>query len=620
MRLPVTGWLPALQINPHCESDVSRFVNSMKVHYGLYLEYIRMLAFISSLFVALLCAVGLILCSLNHKAGHASVCATCSATGLWCAVQMVYPSRSLMLRTSVGAVLACALVSQVWLSDPLPSELLAGCAFLLATLFGLLGVDADQLRNDENAPDSDLRLRRGRRWVCGLVLLGFFVYMVLVPALGQLIARLQPGATSFSRELTDMTQLETLRLHSVSGVVMCLFLAMGASIGSFLNVVIFRLPRGRKLLHPPSSCSRCNQRIAAKDNIPIISWISLGGRCRSCHVALSPRYPIVEASVAAIFVFLYYLELLSGGANLPVREPNMYHGIVWILLYTKWDLVSIYFFHCFVCVLLLAWGMINWDRFQVPRRNILTVVGVSLALVNLAPHLNPARSDLGMVSLTEYESITTSVVGCLVGCLSGLLLQYFFRMPLRASQLSSLREPAAVEPDCNLATEAECESRQVSTNEQASEASDLSSVSVDSQPTALYGEMAQSPIQTADACASFALLGVAFGPSPVAAIALSCAGAMVLLRFASPSYSILRAIPVTLLASVVTVLNLSFWRQLAGFAQSWPAPLNHCVALLVVVLSLVSMWLAAAYAMQYLAGMGRRQSASPWTVSDELQA
>jgi len=65
--------------------------------------------------------------------------------------------------------------------------------------------------------------------------------------------------------------------------------------GSFLNVVIYRLPRGESLSHPPSRCPGCGKAIRIYDNIPVLGWLALGGRARCCKVRISPRYPLVEA-------------------------------------------------------------------------------------------------------------------------------------------------------------------------------------------------------------------------------------------------------------------------------------------------------------------------------------
>jgi leader peptidase (prepilin peptidase)/N-methyltransferase len=75
-----------------------------------------------------------------------------------------------------------------------------------------------------------------------------------------------------------------------------------AIVGSFLNVVTYRLPRHESLISPASHCPRCDTPVKPYDNIPIVSWLLLRGHCRSCGEAISPRYPLVEAATAALCV------------------------------------------------------------------------------------------------------------------------------------------------------------------------------------------------------------------------------------------------------------------------------------------------------------------------------
>src|SRR5207247_6054921 len=79
-------------------------------------------------------------------------------------------------------------------------------------------------------------------------------------------------------------------------------LAPALAVGSFLNVVVARVPARRSLLRPPSSCGSCGHEIGWKDNVPILSYFLLRGRCRHCGVSISPLYPLVEAVTAALSV------------------------------------------------------------------------------------------------------------------------------------------------------------------------------------------------------------------------------------------------------------------------------------------------------------------------------
>jgi len=79
---------------------------------------------------------------------------------------------------------------------------------------------------------------------------------------------------------------------------------LGLVVGSFLNVVIHRLPRGESVVHPRSRCPRCGATIRAADNIPVLSWLWLRGRCRHCAAPISPRYPALELLTGALFAGL----------------------------------------------------------------------------------------------------------------------------------------------------------------------------------------------------------------------------------------------------------------------------------------------------------------------------
>jgi len=80
----------------------------------------------------------------------------------------------------------------------------------------------------------------------------------------------------------------------------------GAAIGSFLNVLIYRIPEGQSIIFPSSRCPRCTHSIRFYDNIPIISYLILRGRCRDCHEKISLRYPLVETITALLSMFLFW--------------------------------------------------------------------------------------------------------------------------------------------------------------------------------------------------------------------------------------------------------------------------------------------------------------------------
>ena len=102
-------------------------------------------------------------------------------------------------------------------------------------------------------------------------------------------------------------------------IIIFFLFAFGACIGSFINVVVWRLPRNESLWWPPSRCPRCGTRLAWYDNFPVFGWLILGGECRYCKGPISPRYPIVEFVMGATFVLYYVMFfMMQKGPCTPV--------------------------------------------------------------------------------------------------------------------------------------------------------------------------------------------------------------------------------------------------------------------------------------------------------------
>ena len=144
--------------------------------------------------------------------------------------------------------------------------------------------------------------------------------------------------------------------------------AVGSAIGSFLNVVAGRLPEGMSVVTPPSACPKCRHPIRPWDNLPILSWFVLRGRCRDCGTRISPRYPAVEAGTAVLWVVLFVDTVgLPSATSLPVPAGDL-------------ALVGIYgvFFSA-----LLAMSLIDADHFIVPDVISLPLIPIGLAVVAL---------------------------------------------------------------------------------------------------------------------------------------------------------------------------------------------------------------------------------------------
>lgn len=149
---------------------------------------------------------------------------------------------------------------------------------------------------------------------------------------------------------------------------------IGSAIGSFLNVVIYRLPRGMSLSHPGSRCPKCGHAIRWYHNLPIAGWLLLRGKCFDCKAAISPRYPLVELVVAAIFVALAYVDIYlptikADDPATPINSaPTDARLGLWLFAFAA---------HAWLACSLLAAGLIRWDGQRVPWR--LTAPAVAIA-------------------------------------------------------------------------------------------------------------------------------------------------------------------------------------------------------------------------------------------------
>jgi len=104
----------------------------------------------------------------------------------------------------------------------------------------------------------------------------------------------------------------------------------GIVIGSFLNVLIHRLPQGKSIIKPGSHCPNCGAPIALYDNIPLISYLILRGKCRNCKSSISYQYPLVEGITGALFVIFY----LKSGLSLVFITETVFSALIIVLIFT----------------------------------------------------------------------------------------------------------------------------------------------------------------------------------------------------------------------------------------------------------------------------------------------
>ena len=114
--------------------------------------------------------------------------------------------------------------------------------------------------------------------------------------------------------------------------------ALGSCVGSFLNVCVYRIPIGLSVLRPRSRCPRCSTAIWPCDNLPVLGWLILGGRCRHCRAMISSRYPIVELTVGLLFAGPYFVGVaLAPGDVWDDAGPSC----ILAMLLASWVLISL---------------------------------------------------------------------------------------------------------------------------------------------------------------------------------------------------------------------------------------------------------------------------------------
>ena len=204
---------------------------------------------------------------------------------------------------------------------------------------------------------------------------------------------------------------------------------LGLLFGSFLNVCISRGPKGESIVHPRSRCLKCEATIRWYDNIPVLSWLILRGRCRDCKQSISLAYPLVELAVALWFTLL--------AAQLQSAHPS----VIYIL-----EIVSI----AILGFLLIGLTVIDWQTLTLPDAFTLTGIAVGLFLVCiqaifLGPNEDQVRltqhslhltspggvTDNGNVFLTGPENLIFGRIAAIVGAALLLLIVRWLYKALR---------------------------------------------------------------------------------------------------------------------------------------------------------------------------------------------
>jgi leader peptidase (prepilin peptidase) / N-methyltransferase len=175
--------------------------------------------------------------------------------------------------------------------------------------------------------------------------------------------------------------------------------AFGGAIGSFLNVVVYRLPNGLSLISPPSHCPNCKEPIRWYDNVPVFGWIMLGGKCRNCGCRISIRYPLVEAITTAMFAALVAVE-----------GP---------LLATDYRIT--YPYHLLLLCTLLCSALIEIDGNRPPLRLFVPAIVVGIATPLVWPIWQPAFFREGVAAASLFDVVAGLMSGVALSLVVGLV-------------------------------------------------------------------------------------------------------------------------------------------------------------------------------------------------------
>lgn len=199
------------------------------------------------------------------------------------------------------------------------------------------------------------------------------------------------------------------------------FFYVGGCIGSFMNVVIFRLPRRRSVVSPPSRCPYCHSDIRWHDNLPVVGWLILRGRCRDCHAPISARYPLVELLMGLIFMTLAVEAFVPHGpwwlTNIEPRE----------ILSTPWTTLALaYVFYVLLICTLVCAAFMTWDGEAVPKRLYLPALIAGALMPMYWGQVRPWEPLLVGVGHTRWDEVVRALSVGLDGALQGFVVGMAF--------------------------------------------------------------------------------------------------------------------------------------------------------------------------------------------------
>lgn len=212
-----------------------------------------------------------------------------------------------------------------------------------------------------------------------------------------------------------------LALPWIEGATILFGFAWGAMLGSFLNVVVHRLPLGASIVTTPSRCPCCGSAIRPWHNVPVFGWLMLKGRCHDCKTPIAATYPIVEAGCGAITMLLATTELVFGGRWL-ARSAALYPGGIDRLLWGDWSLLAVCLLHCGIALTIVAWGLLDHVPWRLPKNRLVVPLILSLCVVVAIPAAWPAAIWWGVRLVPPWtDALARATAGMAMGAVLGTL-------------------------------------------------------------------------------------------------------------------------------------------------------------------------------------------------------
>jgi len=201
-------------------------------------------------------------------------------------------------------------------------------------------------------------------------------------------------------------------------VVLVMAFVWGATLGSFVNVVAYRVPRGESVVTGSSRCPACGVAIRPRDNIPVVGWLLLGGRCRSCRSPISSRYILVEAVCGLIAAAVAAAELVDG-RSLPWLAPASGQTLDRMLMHHDLRPLAAWALHACMLIMLVARSLLG-EGHAGGRAARIAVLLILLATVAL-PSIGPPGMDPAGGPWPESPRLRAATA-CLAGSAAGWLL------------------------------------------------------------------------------------------------------------------------------------------------------------------------------------------------------